>query len=50
MMELNAKKTKEMWIYRGKSIPHAPAPLRLSNTTLERVSEFKLLGRSVGTK
>ena len=32
-----------MWICQSKSIP-PPAPLKISNITLERVSVFKLLG------
>ena len=42
-MELNAKKTKDMWITFKKSCP-IPAPINIGTTELERVSEFKLLG------
>ncbi|KXJ08826.1 putative RNA-directed DNA polymerase from transposon X-element [Exaiptasia diaphana] len=42
-MELNAKKTKEMWISFKKS-GNQPPPLRINNVELERVEEFKLLG------
>ena len=42
-MELNAKKTKDMWITFKKSCP-IPAPINIGPTELERVSEFKLLG------
>ena len=42
-MELNAKKTKVMWITFKKSCP-IPAPINIGATELERVSEFKLLG------
>ena len=40
-MELNAKKTKDMWITFKKSCP-IPAPINIGPTELERVSEFKL--------
>ena len=42
-MELNAKKTKDMWITFKKSCP-IPAPINIGPTELERVSGFKLLG------
>ena len=42
-MELNAKKTKDMWITFKKSCP-IPAPINIGPTELERVSDFKLLG------
>jgi len=42
-MELNAKKTKDMWITFKRSFP-IPAPINIGPTELERVSEFKLLG------
>ena len=42
-MELNAKKTKDMWITFKKSCP-IPAPINIGPTELERVSEFKLQG------
>ena len=42
-MELNAKKTKDMWITFKKSCPTAP-PISIGPSELERVSEFKLLG------
>jgi len=42
-MELNDKKTKDMWITFKKSCP-IPAPISIGPTELERISEFKLLG------
>ena len=45
-MDLNAKKTKDMWITFKKSCP-TPPPIRIGPTELERVSEFKLLGEYV---
>ena len=39
MMELNAKRTKEMWMCHSKSIP-PPDPLKISNITLGRVSDL----------
>ena len=45
-MELNAKKTKDMWITFKKSCP-IPAPINIGTTELERVSEFKLLGHDM---
>ena len=36
-MELNAKKTKDMWITFKKSCP-SPAPINIGPTELERVS------------
>ena len=42
-MELNVKKTKDMWITFKKSCP-IPTPINIGPTELERVSEFKLLG------
>ena len=44
-MEINAKKTKEMWICFKKSQQiHVPSPIRVGNEELERVEVFKLLG------
>ena len=44
-MEINAKKTKEMWISFKKSQQiHAPSSIRVGNEELERVELFKLLG------
>ena len=44
-MEINAKKTKEMWISFKKSQQiHAPSSIRVGNEELERVEVFKLLG------
>ena len=40
---LNPKKTKDMWISFCKN-PVEPDTLRINNTQLERVSQFKLLG------
>ena len=42
-MELNAKKTKDMWITFKRSCP-IPAPINIGPTELERDSGFKLLG------
>ena len=42
-MELNAKKTKDMWITFKKSCP-TPLLIIIGPTELKRVSEFKLLG------
>ena len=44
-MTLNAKKTKDMWICFGKSIPQPPN-LYIGDVMIERVSSFKLLGVS----
>ena len=42
-MQLNPKKTKDMWIcFRNDIEP--PSPLILGNSTIERVTSFKLLG------
>jgi len=41
-MIVNGKKTKEMLI--GSVIKNPPVPLLLNNTTVDRVSTFKLLG------
>ena len=41
-MELNAKKTKEMWI-NFTGVP-PPPPLHIMDTVIERVDYFKLLG------
>lgn len=44
-MEINNTKTKEMLIYFGKKYPHNAVPnLFINNSTIERVSCFKLLG------
>ena len=44
-MEINAKKTKEMWISFKKSQQiYAPSSIRVGNEELERVEVFKLLG------
>ena len=45
-MELNAKKTKDMWISFKRSSP-VPPPVSIGGTALERVTEFKLLGVNV---
>ena len=45
-MELNAKKTKDMWISFKKSCP-APEHISIGEKMLDRVKEFKLLGVSV---
>ena len=42
-MELNAKKTKDMWITFKKSCP-IPSSIDRGPTELERILEFKLLG------
>ena len=42
-IELNSKKTKDMWITFQKSWP-IPALINMGRTELERISEFKLLG------
>ena len=42
-MELNSKKTKDMWITFMKFCP-TPRPISIGPTELERVAEFKLLG------
>ena len=42
-MELNAKKTKDMWITFKKSCP-VPPPISIGPTEPEGVTEFKLLG------
>ena len=44
-MKLNAKKTKDMWICFGKSIPQPPN-LYIGDVMIERVNSFKLLGVS----
>ena len=41
-LELNAKKTKDMWITLKKSCP-IPPPVSIGPTELERVTELKLL-------
>ena len=41
-MELNAKRTKDMWITFKKSCPIPP--ISIGPTELERVTELKLLG------
>ncbi len=41
-MELNAKKTKDMWICFNGASP--PPPLRIGDAIIERVDNFKLLG------
>ena len=44
-MEINAKKTKEMWISFWKSHElQALEPIRIRNSEIERVKVFKLLG------
>ena len=40
-MQLNSKKTKDMWICFGKSIPQVPN-LSMIDTFIERVDTFKL--------
>ena len=45
-MKLNAKKTKDMWICFGKSIPQPPN-LYIGDDMIERVDTFKLLGVAV---
>ena len=42
-MQLNPKKTKDMWICLRNDI-EPPSPLTLGNSTIERVTSFKLLG------
>ena len=42
-MEVNAEKTKDMWITFKKSCPIAP-PISIGSSELERVTEFKFLG------
>ena len=42
-MEINAKKTKDMWM----SFKKTPPPLHINNVELERVTQFKLLGVAV---
>ncbi len=42
-MELNAKKTKDMWICFTGASP--PPPLRIGDAIIERVDNFKLLGK-----
>ena len=42
-MELNSKKTKDMWICFSNKIPEPP-PLFCGTETIERVETFKLLG------
>ena len=44
-MRLNAKKTKDMWICFGKSIPQPPN-LYIGDVMIERINSFKLLGVS----
>ncbi|CAB4044899.1 Hypothetical predicted protein, partial [Paramuricea clavata] len=41
-MELNAKKTKDMWINFTEAPP--PLPLHIGDAIIERVDNFKLLG------
>ncbi|CAB3987090.1 Hypothetical predicted protein [Paramuricea clavata] len=41
-MELNAKKTKDMWINFTEAPPHLP--LRIGDAIIERVDNFKLFG------
>ena len=44
-MEINAKKTKEMWIsFKKSQQTYAPSSIRVGNEDLERVEVFKLLG------
>ena len=44
-IEINAKKTKEMWIsFRKSQELQAPEPFRIRNREIERVKVFKLLG------
>ena len=44
-MEINAKKTKEMWIsFRKSQLSEAPSSIVTGNEELERVEVFKLLG------
>ena len=45
-MEINAKKTKDMWISLKKT-SDTPPPLHINNVKLERVTQFKLLGVAV---
>ena len=45
-MEINAKKTKDMWISFKKSCPE-PERISIEGKTLERVKEFKLLGVNI---
>ena len=45
-MELNATKTKEMWISLKKTCP-APEPVSVEGKELQRVQDFKLLGVNV---
>ena len=42
-MELNVKKTKDMWICFKEGIPEPPL-LMIGNDAIERVKSFKLLG------
>ena len=45
IMEINSKKTKEMWISFTKSQQiYSPSSIRVGNEVLERVEVFKLLG------
>ena len=44
-MEINAKKTKEMWIgFRKTQQSQAPSLISIGKEVLERVESFKLLG------
>ena len=45
-MELNARKTKDMWISFKRS-GRAPPPINIGGTIIERVTKFKLLGVTV---
>ena len=45
-MELNARKTKDMWISFKRSGP-APPPINIGDTIIERVTKFMLLGVTV---
>ena len=45
-MELNGRKTKDMWISFKRSGPALP-PIKIGGTIIERVTKFKLLGVTV---
>lgn len=45
-MELNARKTKDMWISFKRSGP-VPPPINIDSTVIQRVTKFKLLGVTV---
>ena len=45
-MELNARKTKDMWISLERSGP-LPPPINIGGTMIERVTKFKFLGVTV---